>query len=97
MRQNYSAQITGLAFAFASNNRIGGAIENNGRDLKLSYKGGSNSVVVPENVPIVTFLPAARTDLTAGKKVFVVAAPGKDGEYAAQRIVVEKDGVAPPM
>lgn len=69
----------------------------NGRDLKLSYKGGSNSVVVPENVPIVTFLPAARTDLTAGKKVFVVAAPGKDGEYAAQRIVVEKDGVAPPM
>jgi hypothetical protein len=68
-----------------------------GRDLKLSYKGGNNVVTVPQNVPIVTFVPAARTDLTAGKKVFVVATPAGQGAYEAQRVVVEKDGVAPPM
>jgi hypothetical protein len=68
-----------------------------GRDLKLSYKGGSNDVTVPPNVPIVTFVPAARTDLTPGKKVFVVADPGSQGAYVARRVVVEKDGVAPPM
>jgi hypothetical protein len=28
-----------------------------GRDLKLSYKGGSNTVTVPANVPVVTFAP----------------------------------------
>ncbi|SRR5258708_6095557 len=68
-----------------------------GRNLKLSYKGGSNEVTVPPNVPIVTFTPAARTDLTAGKKVFVVATAASQGAFVAQRVVVEKDGVAPPM
>ncbi|WP_206950654.1 hypothetical protein [Trinickia acidisoli] len=67
-----------------------------GRDLKLSYKGGSNAVTVPENVPIVTFAPATHDDLLPGKQVFVVASPAGSG-YAAQRIVVEKDGVKPPM
>jgi hypothetical protein len=68
-----------------------------GRNLKLSYKGGNNEVTVPPNVPIVTFTPAARTDLTAGKKVFVVATAASQGAFVAQRVVVEKDGVAPPM
>lgn len=69
----------------------------NGRTLKLSYKGGSNEVTVPPNVPIVTPIAAARSDLTAGKKVFVVATPAAQGTFVAQRVVVEKDGVAPPM
>ncbi|AJK50189.1 hypothetical protein [Burkholderia plantarii] len=68
----------------------------NGRDLKLSYKGGSNVVTVPPGAPVVTLIPATRADLTAGKKVFVVAVPAK-GSYGAQFVVVEKDGVAPPM
>lgn len=67
-----------------------------GRNLKLSYKGGSNQVTVPPNVPIVTFIPAARTDLAPGKQVFVVAAKAGQG-YTAQRVVVEKNGVVPPM
>ncbi|PLZ00305.1 hypothetical protein CY652_21625 [Burkholderia sp. WAC0059] len=68
-----------------------------GRNLKLSYKGGSNEVTVPPNVPIVTFVPAARTDLSPGKQVFVVATPASQGALVAQRVVVEKNGVAPPM
>jgi hypothetical protein len=68
-----------------------------GRDLKLSYKGGSNTINVPTNVPVVTLTPATRADLTAGKKVFVVAVPEKDGLYDGHVVVVEKDGVAPPM
>jgi hypothetical protein len=68
-----------------------------GRDLKLSYKGGTNVVTVPPNVPVVTFAPAAQNDLTPGKKVFVVATPASQGTYVAQRVVVEKDGVVPPM
>nr|WP_318289990.1 hypothetical protein [Paraburkholderia sp. BL8N3] len=68
-----------------------------GRNLKLWHKGGNNEVSVLPNVPIVTFTPAARTDLTAGKKVFVVATAASQGTFVAQRVVVEKDGVAPPM
>jgi hypothetical protein len=68
-----------------------------GRDLKLSYKGGSNTITVPPNAPVVTMIPATRAELSAGKRVFVVATPGKDGTYEGRQLVVEKDGVAPPM
>jgi len=68
-----------------------------GRDLQLSYKGGSNVVTVPTTVPIVTFVPASRADLAPGRKIFVVASPASQGTFSAQFVVVEKDGVAPPM
>lgn len=68
-----------------------------GRDLKLSYKGGSNTITVPTNVPVVTIIPATRAELTTGKKVFVVATPKTAGTYDGKLVVVEKDGVAPPM
>lgn len=68
----------------------------NGRTIKLAYKGGMKDVVVPAGTPVVTFAPATRADLIVGKKVFVVAT--QDGAVMnAGRIVVEKDGVAPPM
>ena len=66
-----------------------------GRELNLSYKGGSSTVTVPENVPVVTPVPASRTDLTKGKKVFLVVTPGATGVYDAHVLFVEKDGVAP--
>ena len=67
-----------------------------GRTLHLTYKGGSKDVVVPENTPVVTFAPATRADLLTGKKVFVVAKETAPG-LVASRVMVEKDGVAPPM
>jgi hypothetical protein len=66
-----------------------------GRELNLSYKGGTSMVMVPENVPVVTPVPASRADLTAGKKVFLVVTPGASGVYDAHVLFVEKDGVAP--
>jgi len=68
-----------------------------GRNLKLSYKGGTSDVVVPENVPVVTPTSATQADLTAGKHVVVTATPGAAGAYTGLRVAVEKDGVSPPM
>ncbi|MDB5833279.1 MAG: hypothetical protein JWR14_3109 [Caballeronia sp.] len=34
----------------------------------VSFKAGSSTVTVPENVPVVTPAPASRTDLIAGKR-----------------------------
>ena len=70
---------------------------NNGRELQLSYKGATKVVTVPENAPVVTFAPATRADLTAGKKVFVLTTPTKAGVYDAHVLLVEKDGVVPPI
>jgi hypothetical protein len=69
----------------------------NGNVLQLSYKGGTNTVTVPPNVPVVTFIPAERADLVAGKKVFVIASSDSAKHLTALRVVVEKDGVPPPM
>lgn len=81
-----------------TNGNVDAVVENTrGRDLQLSYKGGSVTVTVPANVPVVTFAPATRADLTPGKKVFVVATPAQPGAFVAQRVVVEKEGVVPPM
>jgi hypothetical protein len=68
-----------------------------GRKLTLSYKGGTQEINVPANAPVVTVIPAAKTDLIVGKKVFVVGVPAGEGKFTGNRVVVEKDGVAPPM
>lgn len=69
----------------------------NGRELTMSYKGGTKTVLVPEGTPVVTFTEATRADVVAGKKAFIVAKPVEPGKYTALRVIVEKDGVAPPM
>ena len=67
-----------------------------GRNLKLSYKGGTKEITVPANAPVVTPTSASRADLVPGKKVFVIA-NGDASNMSAVRVYVEKDGVAPPM
>lgn len=69
---------------------------NSGRDLDLVYQGRNIKIQVPQNVPVVTIVPAALQDLKPGLAVFVMAT--RSGEdWSAMRIVVEKDGVKPPM
>ncbi len=68
-----------------------------GRELTLTYKGGTKTVSVPEGAPVVTFTEATRADVVAGKKVFVIATTDGPGKYVARRVIVEKDGVVPPM
>lgn len=67
-----------------------------GRTMKLSYKGGSKDVSVPEGTPVVTPAPASRDDLVVGRKVFAFV-QGAAPDYSVARIFVEKDGIAPPM
>lgn len=81
-----------------TNANIDAAVQSSsGRELTLSYKGGSVKVMVPPDVPVVTFAPADRADLKAGTPVFIVARKAEDGTTDALFIAVGKDGVAPPM
>lgn len=68
-----------------------------GNVLQVSYKGGVSDITVPPNVPVVGFIGASRTDLSAGKKVLVTATPATGNTYTSKQVMVEKDGVAPPM
>jgi hypothetical protein len=69
----------------------------NGRNLQLSYKGGSLKISVPPSAPIVTFVPADRSDLKVGAPIFTSAIKAADGSLTVARVVVGKDGLAPPM
>ena len=68
-----------------------------GRVLALKYKDGEKKVFVPEGVPIVTFVPAERSELKPGAHVFVGTARQADGSLTAGRVNVGLKGLVPPM
>ena len=81
-----------------TNGTVTGAVgAASGRELSLSFKGGSNKIGVPQGTPIVTFASAERADLKPGVPLFCIAAKNAEGKLAAGRVTVGKDGVAPPM
>ena len=70
-----------------------------GQQLVLQYKGGEKTVVVPADVPVVTFKPGNADEkalLVPGAKV-LVNAQLKDGQPVALRVNVGRNGFAPPM
>jgi len=69
----------------------------NGRELKLDYKGGTQTITVPEGAEIVAFDPSTPDQLKAGEKVFVIAKKQADGSEVAGGVVIGKDGLKPPM
>lgn len=67
------------------------------RELRLQYKGGSQTIMVPESAALVRAVPGTRADLKFGEYVFAVVQKGADGRLSAPRIQVSKDGVRPPQ
>jgi hypothetical protein len=69
-----------------------------GNALVLKYKDGEKTILVPENAPIVRAVPAEKSELKAGAKIFIAAAiKGADGNLTAQRVTVGLNGLTPPM
>jgi hypothetical protein len=68
-----------------------------GHELTLEYKGGSQTIQVPDGVPIVMTVPAERSLLTPGTYIFTVAQVAADGTMTTARIQAAKDGVKPPQ
>ena len=69
----------------------------NGRELTLKYKDGSQTVVVPENTPVVMAVDGDRSLLKAGEYAYIQAGMNNDGKVIASRVQVSKDGVRPPQ
>jgi hypothetical protein len=65
--------------------------------LRLAYKGGGQTVVVPPGVPVTTFENGNRGSLVAGAHVVVYASRGGDSGLIAERISVGKNGWTPPL
>ncbi|MEJ1164319.1 hypothetical protein V9K97_11490 [Variovorax sp. CCNWLW186] len=69
-----------------------------GQQLRLTYKGGEKIIVVPPNVPVVTFRPGTEALLVPGAKVLVNAQEkNENGTPTALRVTAGRNGFAPPM
>jgi hypothetical protein len=68
-----------------------------GQVLMLKYKDGEKKIVVPSDIPIVSYVPGEKGELAPGASIFVAAAVKQpDGTLEAPRVNVGR-GVAPPM
>lgn len=67
-----------------------------GAAIKVKYKDGEKTIVVPANTPIVRYEIGTAGDLKPGAAFTVLAATKKpDGTLEAARINVGRDGVVP--
>jgi hypothetical protein len=66
-----------------------------GRELVLSYEGGSQKVIVPQGAAISTLTPGQRSQLVPGSYVSLTAAPDSGGKFTARSIEVRKNAPKP--
>lgn len=70
-----------------------------GQKLLLRYKDGEKTVIVPPTAPVVTFKPGKEDEnalVIPGAKVMITAQV-RDGKPTALRMIVGRNGFAPPM
>lgn len=80
-----------------TNGTVGAVTGNVGRTLKVTYKGGEQTIVVPPDTPVVTYEPGSRAMLVANAHIILFGQRASDGTVTAKRISVGKDGLVPPM
>jgi hypothetical protein len=70
---------------------------NDGHTLTVKYKDGEKKVVVSPDTPVVTYVPADKSDLKAGAKAIAFVKKLPDGSFETNRVGVGRDGLTPPM
>ena len=70
---------------------------NDGHTLLIKYKDGEKKVAVSADTPVVTYVPADKSDLKAGAKVIAMMKKLPDGSFETSRVSVGRDGLTPPM
>jgi hypothetical protein len=72
-------------------------VGNDGHTLMVKYKDGEKKVLVSPETPVVTYVPADKSDLKTGAKVIAFVKLLPDGSFESNRISVGRDGLTPPM
>jgi hypothetical protein len=72
-------------------------IGNDGQTLLVKYKDGEKKVAVSAATPVVTYVPADKSDLKPGAKVIAFMKKLADGSFETNRVSVGRDGLTPPM
>jgi hypothetical protein len=70
---------------------------NDGHTLMVKFKDGEKKVEVSPDTPVVTYVPAEKSELKAGAKVIAFMKKLADGSFETNRVGVGRDGLTPPM
>jgi hypothetical protein len=70
---------------------------NDGQNLLIKYKDGEKKVVVGPDTPVVTYVPADRSELNPGARIIAFVKQLPDGSFETNRVSVGRDGLTPPM
>src|ERR1700709_1970949 len=68
-------------------------VSNEGHRRTIKYKGGEKTVVVSPETPVVTYVPADRSELKPGAKVIAFMKKLPDGSFETNRVSVGPDGL----
>lgn len=80
-----------------TNGTVGSLVGTNGRMATVKYGNEEKKVLIPDDVPVVSFEPTDRSALKPGAKVIISGQKSPDGTITATRINIGKDNLTPPM
>lgn len=96
-----SKMTNGTVHALPSRMTNGTASLGGGETLTLRYKSskgtGSQTIRLAPGIPVVTFEPGTMAELKKGAHVIVFAHAGPNRTTLADRVLVGKNGLVPPM
>ncbi len=80
-----------------TNGTVGNLVGTTGRIATIRYGSEEKKVLIPDDVPVVSFEPTDRSALKAGTKVVVNGQRAADGTVTVAAVNIGKDGLTPPM
>jgi hypothetical protein len=80
-----------------TNATAGDVTGTDGRVVTMRYQGVETKLVVPPDVPVITYEPGSRDQLVKGAHVIVSAVKTDDGSLVSHAVQVGKNGLVPPM
>ena len=90
-------EVEGGGEATMTNGTVGSLVTTAGRVATVKYGNEEKRVLIPDDVPIVSFEDADQSALKPGAKIIVSGSRNGDGMLTAATINVGKDSLTPPM
>ncbi|MBO1078941.1 hypothetical protein [Roseomonas haemaphysalidis] len=88
--------MTNGTVATMTNGTVGNVGKGEDVVLTVKYPDGEKRILVPEDAPVVTFVPGDRALLVAGGQVVVNGRRAEAGTITAASVLIGKDGLVPP-
>ena len=80
-----------------TNGTIGTLVGTKDRVATVKYGNEEKKVLIPDDVPVISYEPTDRAALKVGAKVIINGQRSADGTVTAASISIGKDGLTPPM